>query len=238
MTKTHDVTVVESHGGDALVVDPRTVGGMQVKKFVAVTVANQQGVVLRDTGIGDANEVALIAADSDCAFKQVDQAGALDIRDKSQFRHAGRLANRRRTCQTHRQMSNYWLLKTEPGTYSYADLERDRRTTWDGVSNAVALKHLRAMRRGDLAFIYHTGDEKQIVGVAEIASDPYPDPKANDPKLVVVDLKPHGRLAKPVTLATVKSRKEFADFELVRIGRLSVMPVSPARWKRLQSLAG
>jgi predicted RNA-binding protein with PUA-like domain len=85
-------------------------------------------------------------------------------------------------------MPNYWLLKTEPSTYSFADLEREKRAVWDGVANALALKHLRLMKRGDLSFIYHTGDEKQIVGIAEVTSNPYPDPKKNDPKLAVVDL--------------------------------------------------
>src|SRR5579859_4423594 len=134
-------------------------------------------------------------------------------------------------------MANHWLLKTEPSTYSFSDLERDRKAVWDGVSNALALKHLRTMKRGDLAFIYHTGDEKQIVGIAEVTSDPYADPKEKDPRLVVVDLKPRERLARPVTLAEVKARAEFKDFELVRMGRLSVMPVSEARWKRLLQMA-
>jgi len=134
-------------------------------------------------------------------------------------------------------MANHWLLKTEPSTYSYADLERDKKAVWDGVSNALALKHLRSMKRGDLAFIYHTGDEKQIVGIAEVTSDPYPDPKEKDARLVVVDLKPRERLARPVTLAEVKALSEFRDFELVRMGRLSVMPVSEARWKKLLKMA-
>ena len=135
-------------------------------------------------------------------------------------------------------MSNYWLLKTEPTVYSFADLERDGKTVWDGVANALALKHLRATKKGDLAFIYHTGDERQIVGIAEIASEPYPDPKQKDPKLVVIDLKPRKRLHRPVALAEIKARKEFADWELVRMGRLSVMPVSPERWTRLIKMAG
>jgi predicted RNA-binding protein with PUA-like domain len=141
-------------------------------------------------------------------------------------------------------MSNHWLLKTEPGTYSYADLERDGKTAWDGVTNALALKHLRSMKKGDWAFIYHTGDEKQIVGIAEVVNDPYADPEEEDPKLVVVDLKPRERLARPVTLAEIKARTEFSEpdesgraFELVRIGRLSVMPVSERRWQRLCQLA-
>jgi predicted RNA-binding protein with PUA-like domain len=131
----------------------------------------------------------------------------------------------------------YWLLKTEPGTYSYDDLERERKTVWNGVSNNLALKNIRSMSKGDLAFIYHTGDEKSIVGIAEIVSSPYPDPKAKDPRLVVVDLQPKERLRKAVALAEVKSNRDFADFALVRIGRLSVMPVSAAHWKALLAMS-
>lgn len=131
----------------------------------------------------------------------------------------------------------FWLLKTEPSTYSFADLQRDKRTTWDGVSAAPALKHMRDMRKGDRAFIYHTGDEKQIIGIAEVASDPYPDPKAGDPKLVAIDLKPRQALKNPVTLAQVKADPRFKDFALVRIGRLSVMPVPANLWKALLSMA-
>lgn len=130
-------------------------------------------------------------------------------------------------------MPSYWLLKTEPSTYAFSDLVRDKRAVWDGVSNALALKHLRSMKRGDFAFIYHTGGEKQIIGIAQVTSDPYPDPKEKDPRLVVVDLKPQERLRRPVTLAEVKAIPEFRDFELVRMGRLSVMPVSELRWKKL-----
>jgi len=131
----------------------------------------------------------------------------------------------------------YWLLKTEPGTYSYDDLERERKTVWNGVSNNLALKNIRSMSKGDLAFIYHTGDEKSIVGIAEIVSSSYPDPKAKDPRLVVVDLQPKERLRKAVTLAEVKANRNFADFALVRIGRLSVMPVSAAHWKALLAMS-
>jgi predicted RNA-binding protein with PUA-like domain len=130
-------------------------------------------------------------------------------------------------------MPNYWLLRTEPSTYAFTDLERDGSAVWDGVSNALALKHLRLMKRGDLAFVYHTGDEKQIVGIAGVTRDPYPDPKGKDPRLVVVDLEPRERLPRPVTLAEVKAGAEFRDFELVRVGRLSVMPVSQLRWRKL-----
>ncbi|HSE52701.1 MAG TPA: EVE domain-containing protein [Gemmatimonadales bacterium] len=130
-----------------------------------------------------------------------------------------------------------WLLKTEPGTYSFSDLTRDGRTCWDGVSNPVALGHLRAMKQGDEAFFYHTGAEKAIVGVARIESDPYPDPKLDDPRRVVVDVAAVRPLRHPVTLAAVKADPRFKDFALVRIGRLSVMPVSPAQWQALLAMS-
>ena len=134
-------------------------------------------------------------------------------------------------------MPNYWLLKTEPSTYSYADLERDKRATWDGVSNPAALGFLRSMKKGDQTFIYHTGDQKAIVGVARVTSDAYPDPKLNDPKRVVVDLVPVRSLKEPVTLASVKADKSFADLGLVRFSRLSVMPIPAAQWERLLAMA-
>ena len=131
-----------------------------------------------------------------------------------------------------------WLLKSEPGTYSFSDLVRDGTTCWDGVSAPAALIHLRAMKRGDDALIYHTGDEKAVVGLARIASDPYPDPSADDPRRVVVDISAVAQLISPVTLAVVKADPRFKDFGLVRIGRLSVMPVSPVQWKALLDLGG
>jgi predicted RNA-binding protein with PUA-like domain len=130
-----------------------------------------------------------------------------------------------------------WLLKTEPSTYSWDDLARDKTATWDGVSNAVALKHIRSMKKGDLALIYHTGDERQVVGVAEVTSDPYPDPKADDEKLVVVDLKPKRKLKTRVGLNVIKSDKAFAGWDLLRIGRLSVVPVPEPMWDRVEELA-
>jgi predicted RNA-binding protein with PUA-like domain len=133
---------------------------------------------------------------------------------------------------------NFWLLKTEPDHYSYADLERDGATIWDGVANNTALMHIRTMQPGDLALIYHTGDQRQAVGLAEITSPPYPDPRAGDPKLVVVDLRPLRRLPQPVTLAAVKADPAFADFALVRQGRLSVVPVTPEQWRKLLGMAG
>jgi predicted RNA-binding protein with PUA-like domain len=130
-----------------------------------------------------------------------------------------------------------WLLKTEPGTYSWDDLVRDKRTTWDGVANATALINIRAMKKGDLALIYHTGNVKAAVGVAEIASDPYVDPKEKTGKATVIDLKPKKPLAAPVTLAQIKSDPAFKGFDLLRIGRLSVVAVPEAMWKRIEALA-
>ena len=131
-----------------------------------------------------------------------------------------------------------WLLKTEPTVYSYDDLERDRKTVWDGVSNNLALKHIRQVQKGDLALVYHTGEEKAIVGIAEIASAAYPDPKQSDPKLAVFEIKPKRKLARAVALAEVKANEKLKDFELVRMARLSVMPVSDTVWKILMTMAG
>lgn len=131
----------------------------------------------------------------------------------------------------------YWLLKTEPDCYSWGDLARDKKTAWDGVSNALALKHLRTMQKGDLALIYHTGDERAAVGVAEITSKPYPDPNEDDDRLVVVDLKPKTKFRQPVTLSDIKADKAFAGWDLLRIGRLSVVPVPDAMWERILELS-
>ena len=130
----------------------------------------------------------------------------------------------------------HWLVKTEPSTYSYEDLAKQGRAVWDGVANAVALKNLRSMAPGDDVLVYHTGDVKAAVGLARVVSAPYPDPKAKDAKLTVVDLEAVRALARPVTLAEVKADPVFADFVLVRQGRLSVMPVPPPLWKRLLAL--
>ena len=130
-------------------------------------------------------------------------------------------------------MSSSWLLKTEPTTYSYDQLEKEGRTTWDGVRNNLALAHLRTMKAGDRVLIYHTGAEKAVIGLAKVAKAAYPDPKQDDPKLVVVDVIPERRLERPVTLAEVKAEASLKDLALVRMGRLSVMPVTPAQWKRL-----
>lgn len=128
----------------------------------------------------------------------------------------------------------HWLFKQEPDDFSFADLEAAGRTTWDGVSNPVALKHLRAIAAGDTVFYYHTGKEKAVVGVAEVVAGPRPDPK--DEKLVVVDIQPVRRLAKPVTLAAIKADPAFAAWELVRIARLSVMPVPAELWQQVEAM--
>lgn len=130
---------------------------------------------------------------------------------------------------------SYWLLKTEPSDYSYADLERDRRTVWDGVANNAALKHMRAVREGDEALIYHTGKERRAVGVARVVSDPYPDPQSDDERLVVFEIEPLHELATPAPLAEIKQNPDFTTFDLVRIPRLSVMPVPPNLWRKLTS---
>jgi len=133
----------------------------------------------------------------------------------------------------------YWLLKSEPNVYSYADLERDRATIWDGVNNNLALKHIRTMAVGDLALIYHTGDERRTMGIAEITSKPYVDPALNDPKRAVVDLKALRSLPQPVTLAQIKQDAiNFEGFDLLRISRLSVVPVSLEHWQRILKMAG
>ncbi|MBE9004972.1 EVE domain-containing protein [Fortiea sp. LEGE XX443] len=132
----------------------------------------------------------------------------------------------------------YWLLKTEPDNYSYSDLERDGCTAWDGITNALALKYIRTMVSGDLALIYHTGKERQIVGVAEIISQPYPDPALNDAKLVVVDVRAVRPASEPVTLAQIKQDDKFTDFDLLRLPRLSVVPVSEFYWQHLIKITG
>ncbi len=130
-------------------------------------------------------------------------------------------------------MPRRWLFKTEPGEYSFDDLEREKKAVWDGVSNNLALKHLREVRLGDQILIYHSGEEKAIVGMAEAISDPYPDPNENDEKLVVVNLKPKRRFSTTLTLSEIREIEELKDFDLVRLPRLSVMPVTPEQWEIL-----
>jgi predicted RNA-binding protein with PUA-like domain len=133
---------------------------------------------------------------------------------------------------------NRWILKTDSDVYPFEQLERERRAVWDGVSNAVALKHIRSMTAGDPLLIYHSGATKEIVGLARVVSQPYPDPKQPDGKLTVVDVEVGRRLPKPVSLAAIKADPAFADLALVRQPRLSVIPVPEPQWNKLLTLAG
>jgi predicted RNA-binding protein with PUA-like domain len=130
-----------------------------------------------------------------------------------------------------------WLFKEEPTHYSYDDLAKDRKTSWSGVKNPLAQKHLRSVRQGDRVFYYHTGDEKAIVGVMKATGDAYPDPADRSGKLYAVDVAPVQKLDRPVTLAEVKADRRFAEFPLTRISRLSVMPVTDAEWKAIEGLS-
>lgn len=131
----------------------------------------------------------------------------------------------------------YWLAKTEPESFSYGDLEKLGQDRWNGVKNFAALKHMKQMELGDLVFIYHTGKEKAIIGVAEVISTFYPDPNETDERFIVVDVKPRYPLDRPVTLKEIKSHALFQEWELVRQSRLSVMPVSEEHWKYILELS-
>ncbi|MFZ0959814.1 MAG: EVE domain-containing protein [Terriglobia bacterium] len=130
-----------------------------------------------------------------------------------------------------------WLLKSDPEHYSFSALERDGKTVWDGISNNLALKHLRNVQRGDLIMVYHTGDERAVVGLAEAASDPYPDPQQKDARRVVIDVQAKEKLSRPVTLDEIKQSSALKSFDLVRLPRLSVMPVSDAQWDTILAMA-
>ena len=131
-----------------------------------------------------------------------------------------------------------FLFKEEPTHYGLYDLVKDGTTTWSGVKNALAQKHLRSVKKGDRIFYYHTGDEKAVVGIARAVSDAYDDPKDKSGKLATVDVAPVARLPRPVTLADIKSTKALAAMPLVRISRLSVMPVTDREWGVIEKLAG
>ena len=131
-----------------------------------------------------------------------------------------------------------WLVKEEPEHYSFDDLMRDGRTSWTGVRNPLAQKHLQSMRKGDRIYFYHTGAVKAVVGIAKAAGAPYPDPADKSGKLFAIDIVPVKKMKSPVTLAAVKADASFASFPLVRLPRLSVMPVSDDEWKRLEAMAG
>ncbi|MBI2730183.1 MAG: EVE domain-containing protein [Sphingobacteriales bacterium] len=133
----------------------------------------------------------------------------------------------------------YWLVKSEPFKYSWEQLEKDKQTMWDGVRNYAARLHLKAMKKGDEVLFYHSNEGVEIVGIAKVAREFYPDPTAEDDDgWVVVDLKPHKKLKKPVTLVQVKADKRLANMALVRLGRLSVQPVTEEEWKIVMEMGG
>ncbi|HXP31832.1 MAG TPA: EVE domain-containing protein [Stellaceae bacterium] len=133
---------------------------------------------------------------------------------------------------------NYWLLKSEPSSYSWDQLVKDGRTHWDGVRNHQAANNLKAMKRGDRAFFYHSGEGPAIVGVAEIVKEAFPDPSDEGSRFVMVDVRPLQAAKTPVTLAAIKAEPKLAQLALVRQGRLSVVPVSAEEWRILSKMAG
>jgi predicted RNA-binding protein with PUA-like domain len=131
----------------------------------------------------------------------------------------------------------YWLLKSEPAEYCFDDLEQEGRAVWDGVRSPLALKHVRQVRPGDRAFFYHTGKEKAIVGIARVETEAYPDPEQADERFLVFEVSPQERLPQPVTLSRIKSETRFREWELVRVPRLSVMPVPGDTWKQILEMS-
>jgi predicted RNA-binding protein with PUA-like domain len=134
-------------------------------------------------------------------------------------------------------MANRWLFKTEPSVYSFQQLEKDKKTMWDGVKNNLALKNLKDIKKGDEIFIYHTGDEKAAVGIARALGGAYPDPSQKNPRMLVVDIEAVKPLSRAVTLAEVKANKKLANFDLVRLSRLSIMKVSDEQWDTMEGMA-
>ena len=133
---------------------------------------------------------------------------------------------------------NYWLVKSEPSTYSWEQLVKDKKTTWDGVRNYAARIHLRAMKNGDEVLFYHSNEGMEIVGIAKVDKEAYQDPTTEDTNWVAVDLKPYKKLKKPVSLTQIKADKRLKEMALVRIGRLSVQPVTEKEWKIIMEMAG
>jgi predicted RNA-binding protein with PUA-like domain len=133
---------------------------------------------------------------------------------------------------------SYWLVKSEPSSYSWDQLKKDGKTTWDGVRNYAARNHLKAMKKGDEVFFYHSNEGMEIVGIAKVAKEHYQDPTTDDANWVVVDLKPHKGLKKPVPLSVIKADKRLANMALVRLGRLSVQPVTEEERAVIMELAG
>jgi predicted RNA-binding protein with PUA-like domain len=132
----------------------------------------------------------------------------------------------------------YWLMKSEPFKYSWDQLNADKKTFWDGVRNYGARNNLRAMKKGDQAFFYHSNEGVEIVGIMEIVRESYQDPTSDDPNWVSVDVKPVKKLKKPVSLASIKAEKKLANMALVRLGRLSVQPVTADEWEMVLKMAG
>ena len=130
-------------------------------------------------------------------------------------------------------MVNYWLAKQEPKSYNFSILKKDKKTIWDGVHNNLALKYINNMKKGDLIPFYHSGDEKQVVGIMEVSSKPYSNPEETNERFVVVDVKYKKELQHPVTLSEMKKQKKFKNWELIRISRLSVMPVPKEIWNSI-----
>ena len=132
----------------------------------------------------------------------------------------------------------YWLIKSEPFKYSWDQFVKDKQTFWDGVRNYAARNNLKAMKKGDEVFFYHSNEGLEIVGIAKVAKEAYQDPTTDDPNWVVVDFKPVKPLKKPVSLATIKADKRLQDMQLVRLGRLSVSGVTEDEWNVILDLAG
>ena len=132
----------------------------------------------------------------------------------------------------------YWLVKSEPSVYGWEQLVKDKKTSWDGVRNYAARNHLKAMKKGDEVLFYHSNEGMEIVGIAKVDKEFYQDPTTDDANWVVVDLKPHKKLKKPVTLSQIKADKRLQEMALVRLGRLSVQPVTEKEWKIIMELAG
>jgi len=132
----------------------------------------------------------------------------------------------------------YWLVKSEPSKYSWEQLEKDGQTFWDGVRNYAARNHLKSMKKGDQVLFYHSNEGLEIVGIAKVAKEAYQDPTTDDAGWVVVDLKPYRRIKKPVSLEQVKADKRLANMALVRLGRLSVQPVTDQEWNVIMELGG
>ena len=130
----------------------------------------------------------------------------------------------------------YWLVKSEPSVYAYEQLEKDKQTTWDGVRNYAARNHMKAMKKGDQVLFYHSNDGLNIVGIAKVAKEAYQDPTTDDEAWVVVDLKPFKKIKKPVSLVEIKKEKRLKDMALVRIGRLSVQPVTEEEWSVIMQM--